>query len=569
MTAMNRLLASALCFFICAGLAGSALPSRARSASSAQNAPPRAAAAQDRDAATVFPVTLGGINIIGITRSPIASLTPESRARSIRQNIQAFADGKEDIRSLKLTARDGRYAIGSGKTTLIVITAEDVKSSGMQGDALANETLSNIRQAVARYRTTHAWKTYGLALALALLATLALWLALYLNNRAYRWLVKKTSILDSHIGSGIHLKGVTLFKPRDVKWAIVVVLKAIRVIIALLCLYFFVPLILSFFPETHELSTRIFGYFITPFISIFTTFAGFIPNLFYIFVIGVIARYALKVIAFFFTLLEREQLRFEWFYSDWARPSYQIVRFLVIVIAVISAYPYIPGSSSQAFQGIGLVLGAIISFASSSAISNIVAGIILTYTRAFRLNDRIKVGETMGDVVEKTLLVTRINTIKQVIVTIPNSLVMGAQIINYSTSANDRDGVILHTSVTIGYDTPWKTVNELLIAAARATGAILDDPAPFVLHTSLDDYYVSYEINAYTRDPASMATIYSDLHRNILDKFDEAGVEIMSPHYLSLRDGNATTVPRVLGEKGYVQPSFQVRRAPPDSGAGE
>ncbi|HKB58540.1 MAG TPA: mechanosensitive ion channel domain-containing protein [Gallionellaceae bacterium] len=566
---MNRLWATALCFFICAGLAGSALASRAHSAANTQNPPPHASAARSREAATVFPVSLGGINIIDITRSPIASLTPESRARSVQQNIQTFADSKEDIHSLKLTSEDGSYAIGNGRTTLIVITAEDAKSSGMKGDALASETLTNIQQAVAHYRTTHAWKTYSLALAFALLATLALWLALHLNNRAYRWLVKKTSILDSHIGSGIQLRGVTLFKRRDVKWAIVVVLKAIRVIIALLCLYFFVPLILSLFPETHELSTQIFSYFVAPFVSIFTKLAGFVPNLFYIFVIGVIARYALKVIAFFFTLLEREQLRFEWFYSDWARPTYQIVRFLVIVIAVISAYPYIPGSSSQAFQGIGLVLGAIISFASSSAISNIVAGIILTYTRAFRLNDRIKVGETMGDVVEKTLLVTRINTIKQVIVTIPNSLVMGAQIVNYSTSANGGDGVILHTSVTIGYDTPWKTVNELLIAAARDTGSILKDPAPFVLQTSLDDYYVSYEINAYTRDPASMATFYSDLHRNILDKFDEAGVEIMSPHYLSLRDGNATTVPRVLGEKDYVQPSFQVRNAPPDSGAGK
>jgi small-conductance mechanosensitive channel len=208
-----------------------------------------------------------------------------------------------------------------------------------------------------------------------------------------------------------------------------------------------------------------------------------------------------------------------------------------------------------------LVLGAIISFASSSAISNIVAGIILTYTRAFRLNDRIKLGDTTGDVVEKTLLVTRIKTIKHVIVTIPNSLVMGAQIINYSTSAAEGAGVILHTSVTIGYDVPWLTVQSLLVEAAIATERLLKTPPPFVLQTSLDDFYVSYEINAYTKQPENMAVIYSDLHQNILKKFDDAGVEIMSPHYYAMRDGNASTVPSVLTTGGYAAPAFQIVQA--------
>ena len=262
--------------------------------------------------------------------------------------------------------------------------------------------------------------------------------------------------------------------------------------------------------------------------------------------------------SFFFGLIERNQLELDWFYDDWAKPTYQIVRFVVIITALISAYPYIPGSSSEAFQGIGLVLGAIISFASSSAISNIVAGVILTYTRAFRLNDRIKVGDTVGDVVEKTLLVTRVMTIKKVVVTIPNALVMGSQIINYSTSVAEGDGVILHTSVTIGYDVPWQKVEALLIEAALETNLIANDPKPFVLQTSLDDWYVSYEINAYTKQSKLMAAIYSDLHRHIQDKFNEAKIEIMSPHYLTLRDGNASTVPSVLSDKDYVAPEFKL-----------
>jgi small-conductance mechanosensitive channel len=343
---------------------------------------------------------------------------------------------------------------------------------------------------------------------------------------------------------------------------VLMAVKSLRIFVILLFLYFFLPLILSFFPETQAMGSKLLDYLITPFVTFFETIIKYVPNFFYIFVIVVIAKYVLKVIAYVFNLIERGELKFEWFYDDWAKPTYQIVRFLVIVTALISAYPYIPGSSSQAFQGVGLVLGAIISFASSSAISNIVAGVILTYTRAFRLGDRIKVGETTGDVVDKTLLVTRVETIKSEIVTIPNSLVMSAQIINFSTSADDGDGVILHTSVTIGYDVPWKQVRDLLVEAARETKNILEKPEPFVLQTSLDDYYVSYEINAYTKEPKYMSFTYSELHKNILEKFDAAGVEIMSPHYYALRDGNPSTVPSVLGEKGYTPPAFQVNSTP-------
>jgi len=161
-------------------------------------------------------------------------------------------------------------------------------------------------------------------------------------------------------------------------------------------------------------------------------------------------------------------------------------------------------------------------------------------------------------VVGKTLLVTRVETIKSEIVTIPNSLVMGAQIINFSTSADGGDGVILHTSVTIGYDVPWKQVRDLLVGAARETKNILDKPEPFVLQTALGDFYVSYEINAYTKEPKYMACTYSELHKNILDKFDAAGVEIMSPHYFARRDGNAAAVPSILNAEGYAAPSFRV-----------
>ena len=512
----------------------------------------------------VFPVVFADVEIFAVSTSPVGSLTPGNRARLIQQNIQAFADSDADSMELKVIETPDGSGIGDTDNMLMVVTRRDAENTGKTTAVLANEILGRIQTAVEAYRTRHTWETYGLAAAYSVLAIIGLWLALYGNRWLFSWLMKKASALHDHWKGGIHFKQLELLSAHRIEKMVLFTLKLFRMFVVLLCLYFFLPLILSFFPGTHKLSTRILEYLLTPFVTIFHTLVKYIPNLFFIFVIGVITYYILKVISYVFRLIERGELTFDWFYQDWARPTYQIIRFLVIVVALISAYPYIPGSSSQAFQGVGLVLGAIISFASSSAISNIIAGIILTYTRAFKLNDRVKIGETSGDVAEKTLLVTRINTIKQEIVTIPNSLVMSSQIINYSTSVEEGDGVVLHTSVTIGYDVPWTQVKALLTEAAKDTKNILEEPEPYVLQTALNDFYVSYEINAYTKEPKYMAFTYSDLHRNIQEKFDAAGVEIMSPHYYALRDGNAAAVPSVLAGKGYKAPPFRV-----DIGRGE
>lgn len=514
-----------------------------------------------------FPVILGNVEIFRVASSPMASVSPADRATLISKNIREYADGKSDAGQLKLLPQLSGIGIGDDKTTLMVITEKDALHLGKAQEQLAGEVLAGTQAAISSYRSGQALKVYGLGSGLTLISLIGLWFALKLNNRAHAWLVAYTNALQRKHKGSLQLKGVELLSPRQIRRLLRMLVNAIRVFVMLLCWYFFLPLILSFFPETRKVGAQIFDYLLTPFATIFHTVVDYIPNLFYILVICIIAYYILKFLSYIFILLEEGELKFDWFYDDWARPTYQIIRFLVIVSALISAYPYIPGSSSEAFQGVGLVLGAIISFASSSAISNIVAGIILTYTRAFRLGDRIKIGDAIGDVVEKTLLVTRIKTIKHVIVTVPNSIVMGAHIINFSTSAVEGAGVILHTSITIGYDVPWQKVHGLLVDAALSTEKILAEPRPFVLQTSLDDWYVSYEINAYTRQPENMADIYSELHQHILEKFDADGVEIMSPHYFAVRDGNTTTVPSVLQSENYAAPAFAVRPIRGDNNA--
>jgi small-conductance mechanosensitive channel len=289
----------------------------------------------------------------------------------------------------------------------------------------------------------------------------------------------------------------------------------------------------------------------------------YLPNVFFIVVIAFLTRYVLKFVHLFFDAIREGTVEFPGFYREWAEPSYKIVRFMILAFVVVVVFPYLPGAGSDAFQGVSIFLGALFTLGSSSAIANIVAGVVLTFTRAFQVGDRVKIGDTTGDVMEKSLLVTRVRTIKNVDITVPNAIVMSSHIINYSARA-DESGVILHTGVTIGYDVPWRQVHALLLEAAASTEGVRREPKAFVLQTSLDDFYVSYQLNAYSANPKAMARTYSDLHQNIQDAFNKAGVEILSPHYRAARDGNEITIPPDQRPAGYTAPGFRVQQLRPD-----
>lgn len=332
------------------------------------------------------------------------------------------------------------------------------------------------------------------------------------------------------------------------------IVQIVHFAIVIALVFFYTPLVLSFFPVTERLSGILFGHIITPLRTIGESFVNYLPKLIYIFVVVVLTHFILKFIKFIFQGMHRKAISIPGFYPEWANTTYKLVRFVIFVAAAIFIFPNLPGSDSAIFKGMSLFVGIVISLGSTSAVSNIIAGIIITYMRAFKIGDRVRISDTVGDVVEKTLLVTRIKTIKNVEISIPNSLVLGSHVINYSHVAK-KPGLILHTSVTIGYGVPWPKVHDLLINAAKATDDILVEPDPFVLQISLDDWYVRYELNAYTDNPHLMANIYSELHKNIQDRFREAGVEIMSPRYSAVRDGNLTTIPedRALKSESRAQ----------------
>jgi small-conductance mechanosensitive channel len=218
------------------------------------------------------------------------------------------------------------------------------------------------------------------------------------------------------------------------------------------------------------------------------------------------------------------------FEAEWAIPTYRIVRVLVVVFALVLAYPYIPGSDSEAFKGISILLGVLFSLGSTSMISNIIAGYAMTYRRAFRLGDRVKIGDTVGDVTDRRVLVTHIRTLKNEEVVIPNSTIMNAEITNYSSLVEER-GLILHTTVGIGYEVPWRQVEAMLLMAAGRTKGLMTEPKPFVLQKTLADFAVNYELNVYCNNEKQAVALYSELHRNIQDVFNEYGVQIMTPAY--------------------------------------
>ncbi len=331
------------------------------------------------------------------------------------------------------------------------------------------------------------------------------------------------------------------------------------IVLTVFLLYISIPIIFSFFEFTSTWADVLFGYILTPLKMMVSAFFGFLPNLFFIVVIILVNRYVIKLTKVIFDEIAAGNITIPNFHRDWAEPTFKIVRSLILIFTLIVIFPYLPGSQSEAFKGISIFLGVLFSLGSTSVIANIVAGTILTYMYAFRIGDRIKIGDTVGDVIEKTLLVTRIKTIKNIIITIPNSIVMGSHIINYTTSSNQGEGLILCTTVTLGYDIPWKKIHEVLIDAALSTSNVKKNPFPFVLQTSLDDFYVSYELNCYTDRPEIMARSYSELHQNIQDKCNEAGIEILSPHYRAARDGNASTIPAQYLPDTYKAPPFAVK----------
>ena len=300
--------------------------------------------------------------------------------------------------------------------------------------------------------------------------------------------------------------------------------------------------ILEAYPGTARFSGGLLRYFAAAALDIGTAFVDYLPNLVYLVVIFFVARYSLKLMRFLLEATGRGDLSFPGFDREWAEPTYKLGRVVLILFTVMVSYPYLPAAQSDLFQGFSIFLGALVTLGSTAIIGNVISGIVLTYTGSFRIGDRVRIGSITGNVLEKTLFVTRMRTVENEIVSIPNGIVLTGSVTNYARLAKDKS-LILTVRVGIGYDVPRTKVHELLLAAAAKTEGIVPNPPTAVWQISLDDYAVTYELRAATDRPARMAVVRSDLNGHVLDAFNEAGIEVMTPDVQNLRDGSSPAIP--------------------------
>lgn len=490
----------------------------------------------------------------------LGSFGPDERAEAITNRIKKLAknslSGKD---SLKLISNEQIIDISSGENIIMSISDDDALWANTSKAALANKYKGIISRSVTTYRADFSWQSILKEVLLSIVVIALLVTVIFFINRLKRKVKLYIIKQKGNRVKGIRIRNYVLFDADREASFLFHVNNTIRWLLVITAVYISLPILFSIFPGTKGVADMLFGYFLSPVKKILNSIWHFLPNFFTIIVIVIVFNYLLRGLRFLKNEVECGDLKINGFYPDWANPTYQIIKILVLAFMLIVIFPYLPGSESPAFKGVSVFLGVLFTFGSAGSLSNIIAGLVLTYMRAFKIGDRVKIGDITGDIIEKTLLVTRIRTIKNEINSIPNSNVMSSHTTNYSSDAPDN-GLIIHTTITIGYDAPWRQVHQLLIDAALATDLIVKEHSPFVLQTSLDDFYVSYQVNAYTKEPNKQAIIYSNLHQNIQDKFNEAGVEIMSPHYSNLRDGNSTTVPPEYLPKDYTSPSFKIKK---------
>ena len=492
--------------------------------------------------------------------SRLGSFSPEERAKAVNQRIKNLA-GLRDFSADSLVIESEYNILNLVYSDQIItsISEEDALWSKMNAADLSVNYQKIISTAVLNYQNETNIITLLKEFGLALLVLIITYFIIKYIFIAFRWSAIKIRAQENKRIKGIKIKDYTLFDASRQVAVLINLNTVLKWLVVLSTVYIALPILFGIFPWTKDMAQTLFGYVLDPLKDIGLGLWNYLPNLITVIVIIVVFRYVLKGLYFLKSEIQQENLKLPGFYSDWAAPTYQIVKVLVFAFMIVVIFPYLPGSDSPVFQGVSVFLGFLFTFGSAGSLSNIIAGLVLTYMRLFKMGDRVKIGSISGDVIEKNMLVTRVRTTKNEIISIPNATVMNSHTINYSSDAPEK-GLIMHSTITIGYDIPWRKMEEVLIKAALKTPLLLEDPAPFVLQTSLDDFYVSYQINAYTREPNKQATIYSNLHANIQDFCNEAGIEIMSPHYRAARDGNQSTIPADQLPKDYKAPSFMFKR---------
>ncbi len=487
--------------------------------------------AADDNSEYAAPVALDGQTLFRVRG--VSAMPARDRARQILERIVSLARNPAvDPADIRPVTEGDSIGLQYESQRILKLYPADAELEAVPLEILAEVVQQRLVVAIEQFRELRTperlLRNTAVLFAISLVGALLLWGIIVLA----RWLDR---VVEKQVKRHIEQLEQVSHRMIDSRqmWSLLRgLLRTARGLVIALLVLVWLETALGLYPWTRPLAENLFNMVLDPLRELATGLVESLPDLFFLVILAIVVRFILRVTSTFFNRLHRGWIRLESLDRELALPTYRIIRVMIIVFALVVAYPYIPGSGSDAFKGMSIFFGVILSIGSSSFIANIIAGYSLTYRRAFRQGDRVRIGDFEGNVLELRTLNTRLRSPKNEEVNIPNSIVLGSAIVNY-TAFEREQGLILHTEVGIGYDTSWRQVEAMLKEAATRTAGLKQEPPPFVLQKSLGDFTVQYQLNAYCDDANRMNRLYSALHANIQDVFNEHGVQIMSPHYVA------------------------------------
>ncbi|WP_299659794.1 mechanosensitive ion channel domain-containing protein [uncultured Ruegeria sp.] len=497
-----------------------------------QNTPDDAPIVDETESETFkAPVIVDGDTLFHLRGS--SALPAPERAENVLVKIVEVAEAS-DAAEVSITFEDSEFGIRiyADGVQVSIVTDADAELEQMDlnvisvlhGDAIKKSIEGYRANRTEQARVSGAIEALGWTLGFALFVVVILWLHRRIRRRTLVFVQRYLKDVETATAKSVQAEAIAAL----IRYGLNFVLLAVF----FLGFYYFLSFVLLAFAETRYFAQLLLTYLTQPVLQIAKGVISYIPNLIMLGLIAWITLYVIKGMRVFFDAVEAGTFDLGDFEKHWVNPTFNIARVVVVLIALVFAVPYIPGSDSAAFQGLTILVGAMLSLGANSVVSNMLAGLFVIYRRSTSIGDRIQIGDHIGDVVRIKLMETHLKSIKNELISIPNAQLMNSDVVNFSKKT-DGSGLLLHTTVGIGYEEPSEKVEAMLIEAAHRTKGIKAKPEPFVLWTALADYAINYQINGYTTRGSSIPKIRSDLHRNIVDVFNENNVQIMTPSYMA------------------------------------
>lgn len=464
----------------------------------------------------------------------LAAYSNVERAKTAQQRIKNLLDDPFfTADSLKIGNNFDVKTVNYKSDIIVAIDEIDALWLGTTTDSLAHSYKNIIEKSIEQSKKNHSLQNILKQIGEVFLILLVVFTLFYgisrLISKIKDYFVQQNKLFPN----GIMIRNYQLIPKRILNVFVSRLLTLFKYFLFVVVAFSSVTIALKIFPSTEIWAKKAQNTIFEPLETFYQSVIAYIPNLVIITIIIIAVNWLLAAIKYFAKEIEQENLKFNNFYPEWAMPTYQIIRLLIVVLSLIILFPYLPGSGTTAFQGISVFLGILISIGSSSAIANAVAGIVITYMRPFKQNDWIKTGEITGLVIEKNALVTRLKTINNEDVSVPNSAILSGATINYS-SIGRSDGLVITTEIEIDFAVEFHIVEKLLQRAANKTSGITKRLAPYIFYKKINDSTTTYEINAITFEPQNMYFIKSDLIRNIQKVFIEEKIPLRSVTFLQI-----------------------------------